>query len=509
VGSFGQSGDSGSQGTSGDFEAEAISASQWNQYYTAPYLSEVAEEQLYVGEAFTFTTLNMAGDAEIKLVDVVNGEEEILPLVEVAADEYELQDTANLSAGVYTVSATRGDGEEAPETLNIEVLPIISGVEFDEHYDALPGGTANLYGEGIRDDVELLYEGTLIEDFTLTDLGNNHQKIAFTIPVEATHGDYFVRDDGETDYEVILDQPHPLADSDVATFTLLRNAGLTFRPSTNGYSFSNGDLTAFAKQEVADDPWGAFCETYGTYEVETAVVTNPFLFPLYWAWKGWWAPTNASANCLGMSTYLLHDYFNGVTGVDTAVEEDVARNVMLAQGHLLSSEFIGGFTMDGFLANLATTATVNQVIGFFELGQDNQGSSAPVLVMVPDLTEMGPEMSQILSMDLDQIKEGMASLVDAIGSSHALAPYMVVYEDKKDIYPSRIYFYDSNAPGNDQVYMDINRTPKGYEWSFDLFDDPTDPDPYVYGSDGKWVLSSPTVGAVLGDVDLLITILPY
>jgi hypothetical protein len=382
-------------------------------------------------------------------------------------------------------------------------------VEFDDHYDALPGGTANLYGEGIRDDVELLYEGTLIEDFTLTDLGNNTQQIAFTIPVEATHGDYFVRDDGETDYEVMLDQPHPLSDSDVATFTLLRNAGLTFRPSTNGYSFSNGDLTAFAKQEVADDPWGAFCETYGTYEVETAVVTNPFLFPLYWAWKGWWSPNNASANCLGMSTYLLHDYFNGVTGVDSAVEEDVARNVMLAQGHLLSSEFIGTFMVEGFLADFATLFTINQVIGFFQLGQDNQGSSAPVLVMVPDLTEMGPEMTQILSMDLDLVKEGMSSLVDAIGSSHALAPYMVVYEDKKDVYPSRIYFYDSNAPGNDQVYMDINKAGFGYEWSFDLFDDPADPDPYVYGSDGKWVLSSPTVGAVLGDVDLLVSILPY
>ena len=508
-GSFGESGVPGTGGSAGALEVEVISASEWNHTYTAPYLSEVEEAQRYVGEAFTFLTLNVAGEAEALLVDVVDGSEEVLPLIAVEEDVYELQDTSALSAGVYTVSVIRGDGEEAPETLSIELLPVLSGVEFEDPYDAVPGGTAHLYGQGIREDSELLYEGALLEEFALEQLGDNHQRISFILPVEATHGALFVRDNGETDYQVMLSQPHPLSDSDSVTFHLLKTAGLTFRPSTHGYLFSNGDLTPYAKDEVAADPWQAFCETYGTFEIETAVVTNPFLFPFYAAWKSWWSPDTASANCLGMSSNLLSDFFNGVTGVEDAVEEDVARNVMLAQGHLLSEEFISGFLMDGFLSDLASTGTINEVVSFLHWGADHQGGDAPVLVMVPDLSEMGPELAQILSMDLTKMKEGMNAFVDAIGSSHALAPYMVVYEDKKDAFPSRIYFYDSNMPGDDAVYMELHRTGSTYEWEYDLFYDPADSDPYVYGSSGKWVLADVTVDEVMGDVDVMISLFPY
>jgi hypothetical protein len=229
---------------------------------------------------------------------------------------------------------------------------------------------------------------------------------------------------------------------------------------------------------VAGDVVGALTAALG----ESADLVLSFI-----AFAAFWDPDTDSANCTGMSTVALYDYFSGVSTLDDLVETDVAHDVMVTQSHILSEELLGMWVSD-MLSPVATTeATIESIIDFFANGSSDPAADAPVIFMIPEFTNVS---------------------VQTVSDSHTLAPYMVVYADPSDAWPSRIYFYDSNAPERDDVYMEISQDGGDLEFDFDMLD--TDPsDPYRYSSDDGWVLSSATLDYVLSDVDLPFSFLDW
>jgi len=385
--------------------------------------------------------------------------------------------------------------------------------------------------------------------------GGQYDWLQFQIPVTATDDDHFVRN-GETDHTVYLDQVEELVDSEEVELTLKKHAGLTFLPSEHGFGFSNGEMADAGQDFVGDydDPdtptvnetdtvdksfseiWNAFMDSYqedGDDEVEDM---GGFLSPQVWAnfliWYAWWSnPT--SATCLGLSSWALEDYFSGVTGQPEADVWDAQYEVMKAQSHLLSDELLGGLifqtVLDGVSTSAATESTVEEIVSYFEEGGDS--GDAPVIVMIPELSTYGDVIYDAVNLlagtlvagiyavnpfdattaeeAWDAIEdvasdfwESLLNMVEGIGESHALAPYMAVYDEPDDALPSRLYFYDSNGPGIDDLYMEISEDADGnLSFDYSMADDGSGD--YIYGTSDGWVLASATVDYVLADADLL------
>ena len=273
--------------------------------------------------------------------------------------------------------------------------------------------------------------------------------------------------------------------------------------------------------------WDMFETTYGTTEVGWKLVTNPVgtMFN-FLVWYGWWAQ-DGSATCLGLSTAALSDYFNGVSDqVDTGVA-DALESVTEIQGHLLSPEILGSLVSQGY-DNSATGDTVDAIVDFFDSGTASDGGDAPVIVMAPDgaVYSAALESAALVAMDIVSLLDGVVTLADveaiftissdveylvdswsdlaeAVGSSHALAPYRAVYDDPDDSLPSRLYFYDSNAPG-DAIFMEIGEDVDG-EVTFDYTNMDHGTGSYLYGTDegAGWTMAHLTTDEIKADVDFL------
>lgn len=568
-GASGAPGAAGSAGNAGSVTLNQIDLATWEAAFTAPYLLSASPTEVYVGQTVVFSTANFSDGHDATLIidddlDGIAGGFDPIPLEELGDNQFAWEVSQDLTASHYTLYLQRdSDGEETKETntYRIELKPVVTEVFFADEYDARPGGTAYVLGYGFRQDSRIIYDGQYIET---TDSGTDGSSaeiagcpsgfdwLQFRIPVGATDGEHFVRDAGTT-HSVYLDQVESLVDSDTVSLTLKKHAGLTFLPSTHGYSFSNGQMADASQDYVGDyddpttsvndadtldtpfsDVWNAFLESYGVREIEAM---GGWLSPEVWVnflmWYAWWS-ADASATCLGLSAWVLKDYFLGITGQPETDVWDAQYNVMLTQSHLLSDEVLGSLAfqtvLEGVSASAATEATVNEIVSFFQEGGD--AGDAPVIVMIPELSTYTDVIYNVVNLvagsvvalgyalnPFDATTAGEAwdaitdvaselaasvrALVDGISLSHALAPYMAVYDEPDDALPARLYFYDSNLPQNDNVYMEIAQDGDG-DVTFDYsMADHFFPDRYVYGTPDGWVLASGTVDYLMADPDLL------
>src|SRR5262249_28033325 len=208
---------------------------------------------------------------------------------------------------------------------------------------AVAGGTASFLGMGFPSGATVMFDGHPVGPGTLdaTVDAYGRQLLSFTIPITPTRGDRFVGDDGNTLHEVHLSQPSPLGDSAQVFIKLKKEAGLTFRPTVNGYKFTNKKLTGVAKVDANAQPWDNFRETYGGLEVDLYTAKfAPLAAASYGFWRAFWSPSLPSALCTGISSSVLADYFQGVTGVHGYETGDVSHTVMVRQGHILSREIL-------------------------------------------------------------------------------------------------------------------------------------------------------------------------
>jgi len=511
----GQPGADGAQGidgaSGGDPDWEAISAEDWEAAFTAPYIETVSPTLAYVGSEISFTTLNLTGAASVHVTDEAGHVVGDFPAVQRWDDSaYHWDDTSGVPAGRYIVSLTRLHDGRSTNTYRVALNVHIDALQFADEYDAVAGGKASFLGMGFPTGATVMFDGVDIGPGVLyaTVDPYGRQLLSFTIPIRPTRGDRFVGDDGSTLHNVHLRQPYPLGDSAEVFIKLKREAGLTFRPSVNGYWFTNKTLTRVAKVDANAQPWDNFRETYGGLEVDlyTAKVA-PLAAASYGFWRAFWSPSLPSALCTGISSSVLADYFQGVTGVHGYQTGDVAHTVMVRQGHILSREILSALIGQSVVgASFDTSATVTKVVDFMNVGTDGDGGSAPALIMIPNAaTYLDAITTALTSFKPAAVADALASVVTAIGNSHSLVPFNVVYANPTDALPSRIYFYDSNHPDVDNAYMTIGAG--GTTFNYDMFNtDPTSP--YLYSTASGWTLGHGTVDFLNGDVSLPLSPIP-
>jgi hypothetical protein len=513
-GDSGRAGLRGADGDTGDLDWILIPAAEWEAAFTAPYLQSASPTVAYAGESFTLHTLNVTGAATVTVHDEYRFSQPAMtfPLLSLGGDVYRWTDTSAMPAGKYLVTVTRQhDGRVTENEYSLEIKPVIEQVSFASPFDAVYGGTARILGKGLRDDATIVLDGTDIGRGTFTVCSVScpvgMQALAFTIPVKPTDGLFFVRDDGVTPHTVFLDQPYPVADSDRMEFLLKRQAGLTFRPTVNGYPFNNRTLTAVAKIDANANPWQNFRETYGGLEVDAAnVLYAPMVAIAYAGWRGFWAARD-SALCTGISSSVLADYFQGATGINNTLPGDVAHAVMVRQGKLLSQEWLGSLTGQTVLgASFTSGATVDKVTRFMETGNDVGGGDVPVMIMLPSVNVYLALVlaTAITSFNPGSIQDAFENVVASVSDAHSLAPFNVVYANPADPTPARIYFYDSNYPNVDTAFMTIGNG--GRSFTYDMFDSSVNP--YLFSNANSFTLGYGTVDFLHADVSLPLVPLP-
>ena len=275
------------------------------------------------------------------------------------------------------------------------------------------------------------------------------------------------------------------------------------------------------------EAWDMFETTYGATEVGLKLVSAPTETMInFLLWYGWWAQ-DGSATCMGLSTSVLTDYFGGVSDQSSTLVGDAVEHVTEVQGHLLSPEVLGSLVSQGY-DHSATGDTVDAIVNFFDSGTAADGGDAPVIIMAPDgavytdalistalvvadvvsLFDGIPTLADVeavltLGSDVTDMVDSWSTLFDGVGSSHALAPYRVVYDDPADSLPSRIYFYDSNAPA-DEIFMEIGEDTDG-DVTFDYTNMDDGSGTYLYGTEegAGWTLAHLTTDEITDDVDFL------
>lgn len=516
AGAVGSRGAAGTAGVAGTLTTDTIDYETWEALFTSPWLVGAVDPVVDVGAPLELMTENITGGARAILVDQLTGTVHVLPLVASAPDVYTLSasETAQLSAGRYTLTIERSSDDALTENVyEVEFLPVLLDVAFADAFDALPNGQAVVHGRGLRDELGLTWDGV---PMVVTEPVDDGDVETWTVTIPAIAADSagkFLRDDGRTLHDIEITSPWPMTPSPaLLQTTLLRHDGLTFLPSVNAYSWSNGDMTDEVKSQIQGDLWGAFEQTFGGVEVDASMIASPLgtgaLFGMYAAW---WSDGLASANCLGMSTHVLSDFFAGVTGVPAEVRADVAWNIGITQGKLLSEEVLGGLIAESDASLWIERPVIAGVADFLHAATDADAMAMPVLVMVPDVHFIEESLINLLLPEsLETGESEFDELNMGVGKSHALAPYLVAYADVSDALPTRVYVYDSNAAGDgaggsqaaaDGVFFTVADDGVNLTWSYDFFE-ATDPE-YTFGSTGGWTMASVPVGVMLGDVSLL------
>lgn len=553
AGTAGAAGKAGLAGAGGGVALKEISLSVWEGAFTRPYL--VRGEDAHVGETIVFDTYNISGAATLHATDDLSGESFQFPLQELGGDHYGWTVPETLTAGQFTVSIVRQHDGRETNTYRVEVLPVIEAIRFVDAFDAQPGGQAVIVGLGLRSGSDILYDGhriiadaapvedqvdlaTVFVNDSASDTPVVRDVMRFTIPVLATGGDLFARDGGLADHTVILDQPFPLANSDPAALTLKRHDGLTFQPSVNGFEFENSEMFDAVEQLVTKDgflgglfgdsafggdAYRLFQDIYGAGEVEAlGGLTSPWVWANYGLWYSYFAGDSLGTEtgtgaCFGLSNLSLYDFFHGITSEQGKTTDDMVRGAAVLHGKQISDEImtlqVAELLLDGISPALGgptmTEITVRYLANFFRYADQGDHQFAPTISFIPNadvLTQSFNLLGEAVNLwdgvtpqeSWNDLDEAYHRMTQAINRSHVVTPYRVVYDDPSDSLPSRIYFYDSNEPTDNDIHLDIYRAAGRVQFKY------VNGDEERYSSNLGFMLGVTPMGMATGDVDLLL-----
>jgi hypothetical protein len=241
-------------------------------------------------------------------------------------------------------------------------------------------------------------------------------------------------DDAGGTIRIRVQNTDALASDDFTAMRLpSRDSG--FRPSRHGYAFAN--------PSGGSPSWGTLRETFGISRAGLAarMARYPVLLPAFFLFYRWFLGNNGQ--CTGMATTSLQHYHQNrpdLFDAEPSLTDNLLRDLTVAQGRVISRQLVVHYADQGREGINRVERTIREIEASFDdrLAEAN----ARVLCFIPS----GNVWNIIKKEEIRQ----------AFFRSHCVVPTRIVYPNReRSLDGARLYVYENNRPGNEEVRIDL------------------------------------------------------
>lgn len=435
-GADGKAGADGKLGNGGTINPYIITAAEWEEELTLPWLQTINPEIGYPGAVVTGVGLNFgSGDGVL-----INGESVAATFP--ANDQFKVTLPSTLAGGTATIAVRRSADGLVSDAMNFTVEPFISGVSASGGYT--PGDTITVTGGGFLTNASVHLTQPAQPMQVLVPLSTTPNSIVFTVP-------YVTGATSQTQGTATLSVVNPdgLA-SNTLTMMRLSFAANGFLPSTHGFAFTNGSACP------GSPTLSTFAADFGSGDVMGSALIAPTLTAAYYGLYAVLLGPECHGLCTGFACGAMDRFTGGFKDTFAAFpasNDALKTEFTIDWGRQMSGELLTHFFSQSVNGQPQVLSSIQQVEGVFTGTQTRD--NMPLVFFIPS---GWPVASKWFNAEM---------------AAHTIVPYKLVrplgwtagYNGVK------LYIYDCNSPGNDNCF--ITFTQSGSTVSFD------------YGSNGS------------------------
>ena len=459
-GTGGRAGADGPVGSGGVITPAIITAAEWEEELTLPWLQTINPSQGAPGTAVTAVGLNVDGGDTV----LVNGQN--VPATSPASGQLHFTLPATLAGGTATIAIRRASDGAQSNSMNFSVHPVILSSSAAGGYT--PGETITLNGAAFLTNASVHFtpSGQAQQVIVPQSIAPNGASLQFVVPPATT-----ATSQGQGAATVMVVNPDGLT-SNSLQITRLSFVANGFLPNPNGFAFHNYAPGA--------PDWGTFTNDFGSVEVPASALTMPVLTGAYFGAYEYFLGSACTGLCTGFSLAAMNRFLNGETRtVDEAAAPTAAltREFTVNMGRLLSGQLLSTFLGQCLNGLPQAQTTLEQIEQTFTSGptRDNM----PIIFFIP----AGLPVS--------------SAWFNNLNASHCLVPYKLTRPVgwTSGYNGVQLFLYDCNNPLDNTCCLTFQQ--RGSSLAFSYNSDST------VSSDNGWTLGVLTMDqALYNSVDL-------
>jgi hypothetical protein len=447
-------------GTGGVITPAIITAAEWEDELTLPWLQTINPSQGPPGTAVTAVGLNVdAGDTVL-----VNGQS--VAATSPARGQLHFTMPIPLAGGTATIAIRRASDGVASNSMNFSVQPLILSSSATGGYT--PGETMTLSGAAFLPNASVHFtpSGQAEQVIVAQSIAADGSSLQFTVSPATT-----ATSQGQGTATVMVLNPDG-AKSNLLQITRLSFLTNGFLPDPNGFAFLNFS--------PGTPDWGTFTDDFGSVEVPASAVTVPVLTGAYFGAYEYFLGSACTGLCTGFSTAAMKRFLAGETrAVDEAAAKTPAltREFTVNMGRLLSGQLLSTFLSQCLNGLAQAQTTLQQIEQAF--GSAPTHANTPILFFIPAGL---PVTSQWF---------------DNLNAGHCLVPWKLTRPPgwTSGYNGVQLYLYDCNHPRDNSCFLTFQQ--RGTTLAFSYNKDG------AVSSDNGWTLGILTMDqALYNGVDL-------
>jgi hypothetical protein len=429
---------SGNRGGVGDIDFDKITREEWELELEAPWILSIDPITGFPGREVVIKGVHFVRNSKVHYANPEAHSSAVRVLKTNYLTDEKLKftvpvDTQHGENHLYVVTPDNDTSNSVP----FHVRPQVVSIEIDGNpvTNVSPGDVIKIRGRAFSSEASVYYR----EEWLSPDSIEGNHTIALTLPtIEGVNAGGVTHIQVQNDDSCKSDKVE-LCRSDKVELQLLPTRDSGFRANPNGFAFKNF--------KHGDPSWETFRSTFGTEEiVEEMFLHKILLGAFYIFYKKYLNGDLGGAYCTGISGTSLRRFHEGVSNLYGAypdstaspppIPADLMRELVIAQGRILSKELITHYADQGQEGIDRIARTIRDIEADFD---DLRGvSTARTLSFIPSGNVWDSEY------------------FDRLMRTHCVVPTRIVYPDEsRSLNGARLYVYDCNHPGIDSRVIEL------------------------------------------------------
>ncbi len=429
-GASGQAGADGKAGNGGTINPYIITAAEWYDELTLPWLQTINPEIGYPGAIVTGVGMNFGSGDTV----MVNGE--TVPATFAASGQFKVTLPLALAGGTATIAVRRSADGLVSDAMNFTVEPFITSVSASGGYT--PGDTITVTGAGFLANASVHLTQPAQPLQVIVPLSTTPNTVVFTVP--SVTG---ATSQAQGTATLSLVNPDGLA-SNTLTMMRLAFAANGFAPSVHGFAFTNASACPGAPS------LSTFAADFGSGDVIGSTLLQPTLTAAYYALYAVLLGPECHGLCTGFACGAMDRFTGGFK--DTFAAFPTSSSALKTEftidwGRQMSGELLTHFFSQSVNGQPQVLSSIQQVESVFTGTQTRD--NMPLVFFIPS---GWPVASKWFNAEM---------------AAHTIVPYKLVRPPgwTAGYNGVKLYIYDCNYPGNDNCF--ITFTQSGSTVSFD------------------------------------------